>query len=167
MASQGVPVQTRKRPAPGTTPAIHAPIGTIPGYTDTANQLSDDQFLQWGQDAHAPAATQSFPVDSAPYHGLPYVTNQDVAAASTQPGNQLTRRPMTQLMNRNRSFEQSSVSSVPESSTGDGWGESVAELEQRALIAKREAQAKRKQIPPFVQKLRRYDLFHTLRKYCY
>lgn len=156
MTSQGVP--SRKRPAPGTAPAIHAPMGSIPGYTDTANQLSDDQFLQWGQDPHVTAATtQNFPIDPNPYNALAYATNQDVAATSNQPPNQLTKRPMNQnqLINRNRSFEQSSVSSVPESSTGDGWGESVAELEQRALIAKRDAQAKRKQIPPFVQKLRR------------
>jgi heat shock transcription factor, other eukaryote len=37
-----------------------------------------------------------------------------------------------------------------------GWGENPAELEQRALAAKTEAQAKRKQIPPFVQKVRRF-----------
>lgn len=64
---------------------------------------------------------------------------------------------MNQIINREHPFEQTSVSAAPESSGGDGWGESLAELEQRALVAKREAQAKRKQIPPFVQKLRRYD----------
>jgi heat shock transcription factor len=37
-----------------------------------------------------------------------------------------------------------------------GWGENLAELEQRALAAKTEAQAKRKQIPPFVQKVRSF-----------
>jgi heat shock transcription factor, other eukaryote len=33
--------------------------------------------------------------------------------------------------------------------------DSIEALEERALRAKREAQAKRKQIPPFVQKLSR------------
>jgi heat shock transcription factor len=33
--------------------------------------------------------------------------------------------------------------------------ETVAQLEARALKAKRDAEAKRKQIPPFVQKLAR------------
>ncbi|KUL85172.1 hypothetical protein ZTR_06243 [Talaromyces verruculosus] len=155
MASQGVP--TRKRPAPGTSPVVHAPIGSIPSYTDTTNQLSDDQFLQWGQDPHAAATVaQPFPLDTNPYATMSYAAaNQDVPVPTNQPSNQLTRRPMNQLINRNRSFEQSSVSSVPDSG-GDGWGESLAELEQRALIAKREAQAKRKQIPPFVQKLRSF-----------
>jgi heat shock transcription factor len=41
---------------------------------------------------------------------------------------------------------------------GGGWINTDEQLEQRALIAKREAQAKRKQIPPFVQKLSRYSL---------
>jgi heat shock transcription factor len=35
------------------------------------------------------------------------------------------------------------------------WGDDIAVLEARAQIAKRDAQAKRKQIPPFVQKLNR------------
>lgn len=156
MTAQGGP--TRKRPAPGTWPAMHAPIESIPNYTDTTNQLSDDQFLQWGQDTHAAAAVaQPFPIDPSPYATMSYAAaNQDVVVPTNHPSHhQLTRRPVNQLMNRNRSFENSTVSSVPDSG-GDGWGESLAELEQRALIAKREAQAKRKQIPPFVQKLRRY-----------
>ncbi|KAL3702755.1 Heat shock transcription factor [Talaromyces marneffei ATCC 18224] len=155
MASQGVP--TRKRPAPGTSPVVHAPIGSIPSYTDTTNQLSDDQFLQWGQDPHAAAGVaQPFPIDTTPYTTMPYAAaNQDIPVPTNQSSSQLTRRPINQLMNRNRAFEQSSATSVPESG-GDGWGESIAELEQRALIAKREAQAKRKQIPPFVQKLRSF-----------
>lgn len=37
--------------------------------------------------------------------------------------------------------------------------ESLAQLEQQAVKAKRDAEAKRKQIPPFVQKLSRYARF--------
>jgi heat shock transcription factor, other eukaryote len=40
--------------------------------------------------------------------------------------------------------------------TENAWGDDIEELERQAQIAKREAQAKRKQIPPFVQKLNRY-----------
>ena len=35
------------------------------------------------------------------------------------------------------------------------WVDDIAELEARAQVAKKEAQSKRKQIPPFVQKLNR------------
>jgi hypothetical protein len=60
---------------------------------------------------------------------------------------------MNQLLNRKRGFELMDPSN---GAPNDGWGENLAELEQRALVAKRDAQAKRKQIPPFVQKLRRF-----------
>lgn len=36
-----------------------------------------------------------------------------------------------------------------------GWRNEGDDLDQKALVAKRDAQAKRKQIPPFVQKLSR------------
>ena len=35
------------------------------------------------------------------------------------------------------------------------WGDDIADLEARAQVAKKESQSKRKQIPPFVQKLNR------------
>lgn len=43
---------------------------------------------------------------------------------------------------------------------GGAWegADDDEELERKAVIAKKEAQSKRKQIPPFVQKLSRYDL---------
>lgn len=41
-------------------------------------------------------------------------------------------------------------------SVDGAWGDDVPELERRAQIAKKDAQAKRKQIPPFVQKLSRF-----------
>lgn len=37
----------------------------------------------------------------------------------------------------------------------DGWQASYDDLDQRAELAKRDAQGKRKQIPPFIQKLSR------------
>lgn len=40
--------------------------------------------------------------------------------------------------------------------SADGWPMQYDDLDQRAIIAKRDAQAKRKQIPPFIQKLSRY-----------
>lgn len=40
--------------------------------------------------------------------------------------------------------------------SGEGaWGDDIQELEAKAQIAKKDATAKRKQIPPFVQKLNR------------
>lgn len=39
--------------------------------------------------------------------------------------------------------------------SAEGWGGDDDDLNRKAEIAKRETQAKRKQIPPFVQKLSR------------
>jgi heat shock transcription factor len=157
MSSHGV--SSRKRPAPGTSPVVHQHIGSIPNYANPSTQLSNDQFLQWGQDPATTAVNPpSFPADVNSFTPTPYGTAQDVAVAGATPSNQLTRRPMNQLMSRNRGYEQPTAppSHLDINSSSDGWGESLAQLEQRALIAKREAQAKRKQIPPFVQKLSRF-----------
>lgn len=157
MSSQGV---TRKRPAPGTTPTVHPQLSPISNYP-TANpgsQLSNDQFLQWGQ--NPPNVITPPYTDAGSYNVAPYTTNQDVPGATVTASTQLARRQLpNQLVNRGRGYEQTpSVYSDHSGGAGEpgGWGESLDELYRRALVAKREAQAKRKQIPPFVQKLSRY-----------
>lgn len=179
MTSQGV---SRKRPAPGTSPVVHQQMPSYPP-PNPGSQLSNDQFLQWGQNPSSAPVNPSVNPTSFPdmnsYNAAPYPPNpppppppnpnpnqnpnQDPNAAANQ-SNQLTRRPMNQLVSRNpRGYDQPPGSLMDHGGGGstaaaaaadsNGWGESLAELEQRALIAKREAQAKRKQIPPFVQKL--------------
>ncbi|KAJ5941718.1 hypothetical protein N7516_001886 [Penicillium verrucosum] len=135
MSSQGM---TRKRPAPGTVPPVHPQMNPVPNFPTTANpgsQLSNDQFLQWG-----------------------FAPPQDVSAPAATASNQLARRQANQVVSRNRGYEQPPASYVENGgNTGNGesgaWGESLEELYRRALAAKRDSQAKRKQIPPFVQKL--------------
>jgi heat shock transcription factor len=154
MSSQGV---TRKRPAPGTTPTVHPQLSPISNYpaANPGAQLSNDQFLQWGQ--NPPNVITPPYTDAGSYNVAPYTTNQDVPGATVTASNQLARRQLpNQLVNRGRSYEQTpSAYSDHSSGAGEhgGWGESLDELYRRALVAKREAQAKRKQIPPFVQKL--------------
>lgn len=148
---------TRKRPAPGTAPAAHAQMGTIPNYANPGSQLSNDQFLQWGQNPSANAINTSSLNDSSAYTQQAYQAPQDIPAVTS---NQLTRRqqPSQQLVSRNRGYEQAPTVYPDHNATvGPGesgaWGESLEELYQRAQVAKRDSQAKRKQIPPFVQKL--------------
>lgn len=73
-------------------------------------------------------------------------------------GNQLVSRhgSMTPIMDQRLGGSVSSGASARASQTIDGLGETEEQLHARALAAKKEAQAKRKQIPPFVQKLSRY-----------
>lgn len=91
--------------------------------------------------------------------------DQSVGAASTQ----LARRPINRQL-------VPTAQRMTHDNSGDQWGgqfgdESILDpqganglmeendnielLEERAAVAKREAQSKRKQIPPFVQKLSR------------
>ncbi|KAF4547982.1 Heat shock transcription factor-like protein [Elsinoe fawcettii] len=74
----------------------------------------------------------------------------------SSPSNQLVRRPTNnQLTTKSPMFPQQAWMS-PAQPNGRAWEEIAGEedeLNQKAAIAKREAQAKRKQIPPFVLKL--------------
>ncbi|KAJ9302794.1 hypothetical protein DTO271G3_168 [Paecilomyces variotii] len=149
------PGMTRKRPAPGASPAMHPQMASISSYSPNQGpQLSNDQFLQWGQNTSPTAVNPAVFPDMNSYNAS-YVSSQDSSATPTS--TQLARRPMSQIVSRTRSYDQPQSPLIDHngsnvSETG-GWGESLPELQQRALIAKREAQAKRKQIPPFVQKL--------------
>ena len=140
-------------------------------------QLTDEQLLRWGQDA-LNSATGSAHSDPAldysvnAYGGFNSNLLQSAASPNTQQqsghSTQLARRPANQ---------QQLVSRGPRSFADgdDGWldhgdglydgqlengysinDDNIDALERRAVIAKREAQAKRKQIPPFIQKLSRY-----------
>ncbi|KAJ5181355.1 Heat shock factor (HSF)-type DNA-binding [Penicillium cf. griseofulvum] len=157
MSSQGM---TRKRPAPGTVPPVHPQMNPVPNFPTTASpgsQLSNDQFLQWGQNPPANAINTSAFSDPS-YNPASFVPPPDVSAPAATASNQLARRQANQMVSRNRGYEQPPASYVENSgNNGNGesgaWGESLEELYRRALTAKRDSQAKRKQIPPFVQKL--------------
>ena len=97
-------------------------------------------------------------------------TANDSSPAQESDGN----NPSTQLIRRDTNQEVSTLpqiqapqpvpysdevwSDIGPSGTPSGWEGNDGdepELERQALIAKRDAQAKRKQIPPFIQKLSR------------
>ncbi|KAJ5795331.1 hypothetical protein N7457_001930 [Penicillium paradoxum] len=166
MSSQGV---TRKRAAPGAVPPPHPQMNPVPSFPTTTNpgsQLSNDQFLQWGQNPPANAINTSTFSDPS-YNTAGFAPPQDVSAPTATASNQLARRQVNQVVSRNRGYEQPPASYVENGgNSGNGesgaWGESLEELYRRALTAKRDSQAKRKQIPPFVQKLSRYDTPITL-----
>ena len=161
---------TRKRPAPGTTPAVHPQMNQhphgLPNFPTAANpgsQLSNDQFLQWGQNPPANTVNASALSDNS-YSSTAFPPSSEASAPAATASNQLARRQtnQNQMVSRNRGYEQPPASYVENGGpNGNGesgaWGESLEELYRRALTAKRDSQAKRKQIPPFVQKLSRYD----------
>jgi heat shock transcription factor, other eukaryote len=159
MASQGF---SRKRPAPGADPMpyyhqLQDAAAAGPLNDGLGPQLSNDQFLQWGQTGQ--------PATGASYNDNSYALNANQYAQGNsqnlpQASNQLARRPMAQLTARGPQPAQDSGAWVDTSNTAansaeNEWGDDIVELEAKAQIAKRDAQSKRKQIPPFVQKLNR------------
>jgi heat shock transcription factor len=153
MAAQGL---SRKRPAPGTSPAAFQQQMQSAANNYNAvpiPQLSDEQFLQLGYNAQQPS---SF-IDASTYNNAA----NNSGGNGAQPSNQLTRRPMNQLANRNRPYNDSNGLQWVDSANTNGqpldsaWNDDIEALEQKAQTAKKIAQEKRKQIPPFVQKLSR------------
>jgi heat shock transcription factor len=153
MAAQGL---SRKRPAPGTSPAsFQQQLQSAANSYNAAPipQLSDEQFLQLGYNAQQPSSFG----DTSTYNN----SADNFSANSAQASNQLARRTINQLANRGRSYNDSNGLQWVDSASGGGqqldsaWNDDIEALEKKAQQAKKIAQEKRKQIPPFVQKLSR------------
>lgn len=89
---------------------------------------------------------------TAPLNGVQY-TDYGSTGAPTQTSTELVKRTRNQDLARATPQEQWGQYGDPSNQTDD---EDEQELERRVAAAKRDAQGKRKQIPPFVQKLSRY-----------
>ena len=88
---------------------------------------------------------------------IPQQNDYQLQVPQPQPANQLTRRQPNQPIVPVR--EQAGGVNRQWNDAGgvsqNGWAP-VDDLDQRADAAKRDAESKRKQIPPFIQKLSRY-----------
>ena len=149
-------VRTRKRPAPGTSPIETAPIqlstsqnNTRTEHTNATDSMSANQYLQWPEQGQPTYPDPSASYGSTSYDGISNPASGQVARRSA--GQQMVSR------NNDGNNETWPV-------LADGAGltskrsllnEDDDDLDRRAELAKRETQAKRKQIPPFVQKLSR------------
>lgn len=158
------PPVTRKRPAPGASPIgnIQMPAQPFP----TQQQVGNADYM-WNQ---APAENRIYPEvnynNLAGYGAMPNSQQPNFTNPSLQtPSTQLARRPHNQLIQAGQrtSFHNPNEWAMSgdigfESNVQDGSlaeNDSIDRLEERAAQAKRDAQSKRKQIPPFVQKLNR------------
>lgn len=133
------------------------------------SQISNADFLRYssgpGTDTTAYSEPSAFNMNS--YGNNNALTQQQFDQSIPNTSNQLTRRPV------NRQLVPTAQRPVYDN-TVDPWGQfgdesgldptntgtmeetdSIEALEEKATVAKRDAQAKRKQIPPFVQKLSR------------
>lgn len=166
MYPQMAPPNPRKRAAPGAGPTMQQ------------QQLQQQSQLQGQPQTFMPTSQTWIPessnstslyTDPNSYNLSNFGNNQSVATTQFQP----VLPPSTQLARRPAQNRQALVRAGPGysdgewptfsdeamlSQQGDGALEetdNVDVLEERAIIAKRDATSKRKQIPPFVQKLSR------------
>lgn len=153
-------VRTRKRPAPGSSPLDTAPSTNHNSTSVTPNtgasQMATNQFLQWPSQNQTSYSDPSKSYESHSYietgnsHGLPMTPSDQLATRSTS----------QQLVPR---ADYNGLDNVIWPALADDGGQPANGallnqddgLDRKADVAKRETQAKRKQIPPFVQKLSR------------
>ena len=145
-------VGTRKRPAPGASPMQSpqsqnfAAINLNGGNTTTTTTMTD-HYPHWPQQGAISYADSSSNFEPSPYNG----TNGQPAAQS----NQLARRTLGQQIVPRNTYNDAIMQENSAQPSAEQWVAENDDLERRAEVAKRETQAKRKQIPPFVQKLSR------------
>lgn len=153
-------VRTRKRPAPGSSPLDAAP-STNPNTTGIpqntgASQMATNQYLQW-----PPQNQNSYPDPSNSYESNSYKETGHSHGLPMTPSDQLATRSTSQQLVPRVDYNGLSNGTWPGLVDGVGQPTSGAllnqndDLDRKADVAKRETQAKRKQIPPFVQKLSR------------
>lgn len=159
---------SRKRAAPGAAPAVPSRSGMGFQNVQDVSELPTDHYTTWDGSEAFENTAGAFP-DSATYDGN-FFNSAANNGMQQQAGGVVTNNAglnSNQLVRRDRNQQLTTINRTPWQEFGgsgngqvQNWENSDDEddLEAKALTAKREAQAKRKQIPPFVQKLSRYVL---------
>lgn len=156
------PAGSRKRPAPGASPVVQQRQKSAGNKINESPQMAADQYLQWHQQNMANPASR-YPDPTGNFGSNLYNGMSQGQAVPPTASNQLARRPMSQHLVPRANYNNTGDDAwpiIPEDGTqppqDQAWLNSNEKLEQKAQIARRDTQAKRKQIPPFVQKLSRY-----------
>jgi heat shock transcription factor len=145
----------RKRPAPGASPMMQQPIQQNPYQYPMPD---NNDFTNFDFSNPLPG-DQTFSQPSA-FDSNDFSYNLNAAQPPTYGGN-LNAQPSTELVRRARNQQLAPQNGQQElwngvnNMTGQYDDEDEAELERKVADAKKDAQGKRKQIPPFVQKLSR------------
>lgn len=147
----------RKRQA-SATPLMHNRAPNPTSNFIAGHQASTPDYM-WPQGSVDNKMHTGMNYNMAAYGGNGYTGptfNQPLPGQSTQ----LARRPNQHLVQKNSfhdpnewALTDNSYFDSKQNDGGSSENESIERLEERAAAAKREAQSKRKQIPPFVQKL--------------
>lgn len=156
------PTSSRKRPAPGSSPLVPQQHPNPPTNINTsALQMSADQNLQWHQ-PDLNSTTTNYPEPSRAFGSNIYDTNNQQTGSPHMASNQVARRTANQHLVSRGTYNGGGDDSWPllsedalQQTQDSAWRNPSDNLEQKAQVARRDAQSKRKQIPPFVQKLSR------------
>ncbi|KDN61070.1 putative HSF-type DNA-binding protein [Colletotrichum sublineola] len=153
---------TRKRPAPGTTPTMPMPQVQQPPFPSPTG----DQFLRWGGAADANGLVDGSGVPAISPYGIVPGQQQPFVQPTPSPNNALARRQINRALVPTGVRQNFDPPTDPWSFGGEDSAllqqqpngnmadtDNIEALEEMARKAMREAQQKRKQIPPFVQKL--------------
>ena len=151
---QHSPATNRERPAPGTSPLPPQP--SVPqsnypyGQLDNVNDFGNFDF----------SADQNYSDLPTFDNSIPYAYNTQ--QPQTYPPSNLAPVPSTELVRRTRNQqllpqgggqEPWAANGQSNNMNGSADDEDEEELDAKVALAKKDAQGKRKQIPPFVQKL--------------
>lgn len=156
------PAMNRKRPAPGASPMVQQPNAQQPNYQyqqqplDNPNDFSNFDFSNLSND-------QSY-ADPNNFDPNAFSYNLNTNQPQTYGGSNFAPTASTELVRRSRNQQ-----GVPpnQGQNQDAWAasgyagnmngpaeeEDEQDLDAKVALAKKDAQGKRKQIPPFVQKL--------------
>ncbi len=152
---------SRKRAAPGASPAIQHQQRPGIEHNGAMAATTQDQYLSWNQQPSSSSAS-TYPDPISNYNSNIYNGGTQSHAAPGSGLNQVARRGVGQQLVPRANYNAAGNDTWPlvvddgiQQANEDAWMNNGDDLEQRAMIAKRETQAKRKQIPPFVQKLSR------------
>ena len=154
----------RKRPAPGTSPMVQQPNAAQANYQYQQQPL--DNTTDFGNNFDF---SNAFPTDQTyadPNNFDPnnFSYNLNSQQPQTYGGNSFAPTPSTELVRRSRN---QMLQPQGQGQGQDAWGgggyqgnmngsaeeEDEQDLDAKVALAKKDAQGKRKQIPPFVQKL--------------
>lgn len=158
------PKNPRKRSASGVF-SVQPPL--IAESLPRPESVANTDFIKWAPDSSEipfsnPPAYNSLSLQGSDT-AVPAILNEPTSPLLTQ----LARRPISHrpmksgqviyddIEDSNLSFRDSSLIELSNNNSLRREGDNIDYLEEKAAIAKRDALANRKQIPPFVQKLSR------------
>ncbi|KAI9894912.1 MAG: stress-responsive transcription factor hsf1 [Vezdaea aestivalis] len=154
-------IRTRNRPAPDsdTHPPPPPPQSQAQQqptdqqqFPSDLSQMSDQQFIDWGL-INSNTGNNSLYANNIPNPPNGYTPANQIARRAQNSNAASNRAPAYEFDDDPNKWADLSNGTDPTAEDSLDWLNDEVESERRAQVAKREQQSRRKQIPPFIQKL--------------